>query len=190
MSQVLYLGAFERWLCWQRPSPLHHLAEALCRRPTARHGKVHRLGPILGVSPKCWASLSVRFCPNSVSTPVWSYRWPIEIFHEFGKQVVGLEASQVRKEEAVKRHFRLSCVAQSLLQRLPAGGTKSERFSFAEDDQPTVGQKLHTLTRDALGQLLQWVQGLLVQGQSQEQDLERLMSSTAAGSAACGAGRT
>jgi hypothetical protein len=44
----------------------------------------------------------------------WSYRWTSEVFHEFAKQVTGLESSQVRKEEAVKRHFRLSCVAQSL----------------------------------------------------------------------------
>src|SRR5882672_2317720 len=43
----------------------------------------------------------------------WSYRWASEIFHEFSKQVTGLEAAQLRKEEAVKRHFRLSCVAQS-----------------------------------------------------------------------------
>src|SRR5262249_36268653 len=50
----------------------------------------------------------------------WSDRWTSEIFHEFGKQVCGLEAAQVRKEEAVKRHFRLSCVAQSLLQQAPA----------------------------------------------------------------------
>lgn len=106
---------------------------------------------------------------------VWSYRWPVEIFHEFCKQAVGLEASQVRKEEAVKRHFRLSCVAQSLLQRTPAGGRKSERFAFAEDNQQTVGQKLYTLTRDALGQLVQLVQGLFAQGQSYQQVLERLM---------------
>jgi hypothetical protein len=106
---------------------------------------------------------------------VWSYRWPVEIFHEFCKQAVGLEASQVRKEEAVKRHFRLSCVAQSLLQRTPAGGRKSERFAFAEDNQQTVGQKLYTLTRDAVGQLVQVVQGLFAQGQSYQQVLERLM---------------
>lgn len=106
---------------------------------------------------------------------VWSYRWPVEIFHEFCKQAVGLEASQVRKEEAVKRHFRLSCVAQSLLQRTPAGGRKSERFAFAEDHQQTVGQKLYTLTRDALGQLVQLLQGLFAQGQSYEHVLERLM---------------
>ena len=97
---------------------------------------------------------------------VWSYRWPIEIFHEFCKQSVGLEASQVRKEEAVKRHFRLSCVAQSLLQRIPAGGRTSERFSFVENHQQTIGQKLHTLTREALGQLLQLAQGLFGQGKS------------------------
>lgn len=106
---------------------------------------------------------------------VWSYRWPVEIFHEFCKQAVGLEASQVRKEEAVKRHFRLSCVAQSLLQSAPAGGKKSERFAFAENHQHPIGQKRYTLTREALGQLLHLVQGLFAQGQSQEQILERLM---------------
>lgn len=73
---------------------------------------------------------------------VWSYR--------FCKQAMGLEAAQVRKEEAVKRHFRLSCVAQSLLQHTPAGDRKSERFAFAEN-QP------HTLARQALGQTLHFV---------------------------------
>jgi len=57
----------------------------------------------------------------------WSYRWASEIFHEFGKQVCGLESAQVRKEEAVTRHFRLSCVAQSLIQRAPALESTSER---------------------------------------------------------------
>ena len=59
----------------------------------------------------------------------WNYRWSIEVFHEFAKQITGLESSQVRKEEAVKRHFRLSCVAQSLLQRVTCQGQKSERFN-------------------------------------------------------------
>ena len=43
-------------------------------------------------------------CRKVIQT--WNYRWPIEVFHEFGKQLTGLESSQVRKEEAVKRHFR------------------------------------------------------------------------------------
>ena len=39
---------------------------------------------------------------NSVRTiQTWSYRWSSEVFHEFAKQVTGLESSQVRKEEAV-----------------------------------------------------------------------------------------
>ena len=38
----------------------------------------------------------------------WNYRWSVEVFHEFAKQITGLESSQVRKEEAVKRHFRHS----------------------------------------------------------------------------------
>ena len=89
--------------------------------------------------------------------------------------MVGLEAAQVRKEEAVKRHFRVSCVAQSLLQHTPGGGRKSERFTFAANHLQTVGQKLYTLQRDALGQLLQLVQGLFAQGHPCEQVLERLM---------------
>jgi len=69
----------------------------------------------------------------------------------------------------------LSCVAQSLLQRTPARGKKSERFAFADENQHTLGQKLHTLTRQALGQVLQLVKGLFAQGQPYEQVLERLM---------------
>jgi hypothetical protein len=106
---------------------------------------------------------------------VWSYRWPVESFHEFCKHVVGLEAAQGRQEEAVNRHFRLSGVAQSLRQRTPRGGRKSERFAFAANRQPTVGQKLYTLHRDALGQLLRLVHGLFAQGHPCEQVLERLM---------------
>jgi hypothetical protein len=106
---------------------------------------------------------------------VWSYRWPVERFHECCKQGVGLEAAQVRKEEAVKRHFRLSCVAQSLLQRSPCGGRKSERFAFAANHQQTVGQKRYTLHRDAWGQLLQLVHGLFAQGHPCKHVLERLM---------------
>jgi hypothetical protein len=37
----------------------------------------------------------------------WSFRWAAEVFHEFSKQGTGLEAAQVRNEEAVKRHLRL-----------------------------------------------------------------------------------
>jgi hypothetical protein len=106
---------------------------------------------------------------------VWSYRWPIEVFHEAGKQAVGLEASQVRKEDAVKRHVRLSCVAQSLLQSAPAGGRSSERFKWVDDTQSTLGQKHYTLARESLGQLLQLAETLFAQGQSHQQVLERIM---------------
>jgi hypothetical protein len=104
----------------------------------------------------------------------WSYRWTSEIFHEFGKQVCGLEAAQVRKEEAVKRHFRLSCVAQSLLQQVPASGSATERFAFAQG-AITIGQKVRTIARDALQSLLKLVEQLLAQGHSCEHILEVLM---------------
>jgi hypothetical protein len=104
----------------------------------------------------------------------WSYRWTAEIFHEFGKQVCGLEAAQVRKEEAVKRHCRLSCVAQSLLQQAPASGAETERFAFAQGTI-TIGQQVRTIARDALRSLLKLVEQLLAQGQSCEHILGVLM---------------
>src|ERR671931_722074 len=104
----------------------------------------------------------------------WSYRWASEIFHEFGKQVTGLEAAQVRKEEAVKRHFRLSCVAQSLLQQAPASGSETERFAFAQGTI-TIGQRVRTIARDALQSLLKLVEQLFAQGHSCEHILEVLM---------------
>jgi hypothetical protein len=104
----------------------------------------------------------------------WSYRWTAEIFHEFGKQVTGLEAAQVRKEEAVKRHFRLSCVAQSLVQRAPATGATSERFAFAQGET-TFGQRCRTITREVIQGLLQFVAQLLRQGRSCGEILEMLI---------------
>jgi hypothetical protein len=104
----------------------------------------------------------------------WSYRWPVEVFHEFSKQVTGFESAQVRKEEAVNRHFRLSCVAQSVLQRAASSGGKSERFQFAEE-KATVGQKVFTIAREALGGVLQFAQGLFAQGRSCDQVLQVLM---------------
>jgi hypothetical protein len=62
----------------------------------------------------------------------WSFRWAAEVFHEFSKQGTGLEAAQVRNEEAGNRHLRLSCLAQSLLQRTPAVASTSEQFAFAK----------------------------------------------------------
>ena len=104
----------------------------------------------------------------------WSYRWTIEIFHEIAKQVNGFESAQVRNQEAVKRHFCLSCVAQSLLQSLPCQGQKSERFMFAHNQQ-TVGQRLYSLTRDAYLQMLHLVKGLFAYNHTCEQVLEVLM---------------
>lgn len=104
----------------------------------------------------------------------WSFRWTAEIFHEFGKQGTGLEAAQVRTEEAVNRHLRLSCVAQSLLQRAPAGVSKSEKFEFAKG-QITFGQRCRTIAREVFQSLLAVAKRLFADGQSCEQVLEVLM---------------
>jgi hypothetical protein len=106
----------------------------------------------------------------------WSYRWSCEVFHEVSKQHTGLESAQVRNQEAVNRHFRLTCVAQSILQRTACSGAQSERFQFAQGRQ-TVGQKLHTLTRQAFNDLLQFILTQFTQGQTSEQILQRLLPS-------------
>jgi hypothetical protein len=106
----------------------------------------------------------------------WSYRWSCEVFHEVSKQHTGLESAQVRNEEAVNRHFRLSCVAQSILQPTGCSGAQSERFQFAQAKQ-TVGQKLYTLTRQALEDLLQFILKQFSQGQPQKQILQALLPS-------------
>ena len=104
----------------------------------------------------------------------WSYRWPSEVFHEFDKQVWGMAAAQGRTEEAVIRHFRLSCVAQSLLQRAPAVASKSERDAFAEG-HITFGQKCRTMSREVCHATLALCQRYFAEGKTCDQVLELLM---------------
>jgi hypothetical protein len=104
----------------------------------------------------------------------WSFRWSAELFHAFGKQGTGLETAQVRTEEAVKRHLRLSCVAQSLLQRAPVVASSVEKFAFAHG-QSTVGQRCRVIAREVFHALLQVAQRLFTDGRSCEQVLEVFM---------------
>ena len=80
----------------------------------------------------------------------WTYRWSVEIFHEFSKQLVGFESAQLRNEEAYHSHFCLSCVAQSVLQTANCSCRKSERFNLTPENESTIGQRLYSLTREAL----------------------------------------
>ena len=104
----------------------------------------------------------------------WSFRWAAEVFHEFSKQGTGLEAAQVRNEEAVKRHLRLSCLAQSLLQRVPTIASTSEQFAFAKGEI-TLGQRCRTITREVFHSLLSLAKRLFAGGYSCEQGAEVLM---------------
>jgi hypothetical protein len=104
----------------------------------------------------------------------WSFRWAAEVFHEFSKQGTGLEAAQVRNEEAVKRHLRLSCLAQSLLQRAPTVASTSEQFAFAKGEI-TFGQRCRTITREVFLSLLSFAQRLFAGGYSCAQVAEALM---------------
>ena len=105
---------------------------------------------------------------------VWSYRWASEVFHEFGKQNAGMESAQLRNEEAVKRHFYLSCVAQSFLQRASATASTSEKFAFAQG-KTTVGQKCRAIAREAFTALLNLAKRLFGEGKSVDNVLEVLM---------------
>ena len=79
-----------------------------------------------------------------------------------------------RQEEAVTRHFRLSCVAQSLIQRAPVAESKSERYQFAEG-KTTFGQKCRVIGRQILRSLLELSKRYFLEGKSSEQVLELLM---------------
>ena len=103
-----------------------------------------------------------------------SYRWTSEIFHESDKQDVGLESAQVRNQDAVEKHVRLSCVAQSILQDVVATPSTSERFAFAKG-QPTSGQRGHTLTREVFRNVLAYAKLLFDKGMSTDQILDQLM---------------
>ena len=104
----------------------------------------------------------------------WSYRWSSEIFHEFGKQLTGLESAQVREEESVKRHFRLSCVAQSLIQRASVGKSKCERLEFSKG-KATIGQRCRKIAREVLHSMLELSKRLFMEGKSADEVLEMLM---------------
>ncbi|NEQ46764.1 MAG: hypothetical protein F6K00_25770 [Leptolyngbya sp. SIOISBB] len=62
-----------------------------------------------------------------------------------------------------------------MLQAVPASGQSSERFAFAQNHEQTIGQRLYTLGREAVQQLLEMTQGLLAQGESIAQIMEVLM---------------
>jgi hypothetical protein len=104
----------------------------------------------------------------------WSYRWTSEVFHEFGKQSTGFESAQVRKEEAVNRHFRLSCVAQAILQRVVPEVSTSEKFAFAEGTI-TCGQRLKAIAREVFRLVLTFARHLFEEGKSCQHVLEVLM---------------
>ncbi len=104
----------------------------------------------------------------------WSYRWPCEIFHEFTKQGVGFEAAPVRKPEAVKRGFQLSCVAQTLLQDITLPVSTSRRFDFAKG-RITQGQRQRKIIREVLLGVLTFAYQAFSAGQSQLPVLDRLL---------------
>ena len=130
----------------------------------------------LSDTPRFLLTDALHWCASRIFA-TWSYRWSIEIFHEFSKQLVGFESAQLRNEEAVKRHFCLSCVAQSVLQQASCSGRKSERFNLVQENEPTIGQRLYSLTREALHNLLELSQSLLLGGKSTQQVLEVMMPS-------------
>ena len=105
---------------------------------------------------------------------VWSYRWPCEVVHDFGKNILGLEQAQVRKKEAVLKHLRLSCVSQSILNQTEVKPSTTEQFSFAQG-QSTVGQKVKAIAREALHSILEYTKNALLQQRTTNEILDQLM---------------
>ena len=105
---------------------------------------------------------------------IWSFRWAAEVCPEFSKQGTGLEAAQVRTEEAVTRHLRLRGLAQSILQRTPTIASTSEQFAFAKGEI-TFGQRCRTISREVFLSLLSFAQRLFAGGYSCAQVAEALM---------------
>jgi ElaB/YqjD/DUF883 family membrane-anchored ribosome-binding protein len=127
----------------------------------------------LSDTPRCLLTDAVHW-ESGRMIETWSFRWAAEVFHEFSKQGTGLEAAQVRNEEAVKRHLRLSCLAQSLIQRAPMVASTSEQFAFAKGES-TFGQRCRAITREVFYSLLAFAQRLFAGGYSCEQVTEALM---------------
>lgn len=124
-------------------------------------------------SPRCFMT-DAKHWERKRLLATWSDRWTSEVFHAFDKQGCGMEAAQVRKEEAVPRHCRLSCVAQSLRQRAPAVASTSERDAFAEG-RTTIGQKCRAIGREVLRAMLVLCQRYFAEGKTCDHVLELLM---------------
>jgi hypothetical protein len=103
-------------------------------------------------SPRCLVTDAVHG-ESGRGSETWSDRWASEILHAFGKQVTGVEAVQVRQEDAVTRPCRVSGVAPSMVQRAPAWASTSERSAFAEG-QITYGQPCRASGREVMRSLL------------------------------------
>ena len=74
----------------------------------------------------------------------------------------------------MKRHFRLSCVSQSLIQRAPAVVSESERYEFAKG-KATFGQRCRAIVREVFRSMLELSKRLFAEGRSCDQVLDMLM---------------
>jgi hypothetical protein len=68
----------------------------------------------------------------------------------------------------------LSCIAQSLIQRVPTTESKSERYAFAAGTK-TYGQKCRAISREVLRSLLELSKRYFAEGKSCDEVLEVLM---------------
>ncbi len=105
---------------------------------------------------------------------LWNYRWPCEIFHNFGKNISGLENAQVRKKESVKKQLRLACLSQSILNQTEVHSSTREEFSFAKG-AITIGQKVKSIAREVLESLVCFTKDMLDRNKNVTEILNQLM---------------
>jgi hypothetical protein len=100
-------------------------------------------------------------------------RWPTETFNEDAKACLGFEDYQLRKLQAIKRHWYLSFVAYSLLgdQGPPGRSRWAVRGRFE-----STGQRCRAVVDELLGHLIRWVAQQLETGLSPEAVLQTLLA--------------
>lgn len=100
-------------------------------------------------------------------------RWPTETFNEDVKGNLGFEDSQLRRWQAIKRHWYLSFVAYSLLS--DQGPPGRSRWAVRGQFQST-GQRCRAVADELLGHLVHWITRQFEEGSHPDCILQQLLA--------------
>lgn len=100
-------------------------------------------------------------------------RWPTETFNEDVKGNLGFEEYQLRRWQAIKRHWYLSFVAYSLLS--DQGPPGRSRWVVQGQFQST-GQRCRAVADELLGYLVHWIVRQFEEGSDPDSILQQLLA--------------